>query len=512
MKKALIILVGIICACVIVANMDYLKEIMNAVQGGALTPLVVACFIMLARYVVQAISYNAAFEAVEHPTGIGHNVILIFSLVFINTFCMFGGATGVAFIIDDARRKGMDVGTATSGAILSQIGWYVAVFAISVIGFVSMMISGMINFVFVVGALLLFLVLVALVSLYVLGYVQPQLLRGLFEVIEKAARKVLRVFKRDLVEGWGKSNADSFSRNARVLAGNPRGAMITVMYATASALLNMFCLIAIGFAFGYEQVGPMIAAFALATISVLLSPTPQGVGVVEAAIVAVLCGAGCDLTAATAISLVYRGIIFWIPFCVGAVMLSQSGFFKGKKNPTENERAREAGWIGGTIVGVIAVVNLIMALLPQLSAPYSLLVQWIDIGNMFAGQALVLSGLVLLAIAIGLVFRQRLAWAFAITALTLIAGFEFVYYNTVMVALILIVVASWLFLKRDCFSLHLGDLPFYQSLIGDEPTFHKPGHTRPHRRGKGSSKEEVDVAPSKDSDSVEQGDGAARKG
>lgn len=463
MKKALIILVGIICACVIVANADYLMDIMQAMQGGALIPLVVACFIMVARYVVQAISYNAAFEAVEHPTGIGHNIVLIFSLVFINTFCMFGGATGVAFIIDDARRKGMDVGTATSGAILSQIGWYVAVFAISVIGFVSMLLSGTVNFVFVVGALMLFGVLVVLVSLYVLGYNQPQLLRSLFGVVERLARKVMRLFKRDLVEGWGKSNADSFSRNARVLAKNPRGTLVTVSYATASALLNMFCLIAIGFAFGYEQVGPLIAAFALATISVLLSPTPQGVGVVEAAIVAVLCGAGCSLTAATAISLVYRGIIFWIPFCIGAVMLSQSGFFKGKKDATQNEKAREAGWIGGMLVGVIAVVNLVMALLPQLFEPYSVLTQWIDIGNMFAGQALVFSGILLLVIAVGLVFRQRMAWAFGITVLTLIAGFEFVYYNTVMVALILIVVACWLFWKRDCFSSHIGDLPLFES-------------------------------------------------
>lgn len=463
MKKALIILIGIICACVIVANMDYLLEIMDAVQGGALIPLVFACVIMIGRYVVQAVSYNAAFEAVNHPTGIGHNIILIFSLVFINTFCMFGGATGVAFIIDDARRKGMDIGTATSGAILSQIGWYVAVFAISVIGFVSMLISGMINFIFVAGALVLFLVLIALVSLYVLGYYQPSILRHLFEIVETASRKVLKIFNRDMPEGWGKTNADSFSRNSRVLASNPRGALITVTYATASALLNMLCLIAIGFAFGYEVVGPMIAAFALATISVLLSPTPQGVGVVEAAIVAVLCGAGCDLAAATAISLVYRGIIFWIPFCIGAVMLSQSGFFKGKKNASQNEKAREAGWVSGMLVGIIAVVNLVMALLPQLFEPYSLLTQWIDIGNMFAGQALIFSGILLLLVAVGLVFRLRIAWAFGITILTLIAGFEFVYYNTVMVALILTIVAIWLFWKRDCFTEHINDIPLFHT-------------------------------------------------
>ena len=63
----------------------------------------------------------------------------------------------------------------------------------------------------------------------------------------------------------------------------------------------------------------------------MLSPTPQGVGVVEAAIAAVLTSAGCSLSVATAIALVYRGIMFWVPFCIGAVLLSQSGFFTAKR-------------------------------------------------------------------------------------------------------------------------------------------------------------------------------------
>ena len=95
--------------------------IIDAMQGGALIPLVIACIIMVARHVVQAMSYNEAFGAVGQKTGLWHNIVLIFSLVFINTFCLFSGATGVAFIIDDAHRKGLDIGTSTSGAILSGI-------------------------------------------------------------------------------------------------------------------------------------------------------------------------------------------------------------------------------------------------------------------------------------------------------------------------------------------------------------------------------------------------------
>ena len=37
-----------------------------------------------------------------------------------------------------------------------------------------------------------------------------------------------------------------------------------------------------------------------------------------------------------------------------------------------------------------AVVNLVMALFPQLFASYTLLTQWIDISNMLSGPALIL--------------------------------------------------------------------------------------------------------------------------
>ena len=91
MKKALLLVIGIVAVCFLIANADYLASFLATLKTGALVPLVVACVLMLARHLVQAASYDAAFEAVGHKTGFWHNVVLIFSLVFINTFCLFSG-------------------------------------------------------------------------------------------------------------------------------------------------------------------------------------------------------------------------------------------------------------------------------------------------------------------------------------------------------------------------------------------------------------------------------------
>lgn len=455
MKKALLVLLIIVCLGFLVANQGIIVEFIDTVQGGALIPLIVAVILMLARHIVQALSYQAAFEAVNFKTTLWHNIVLIFNLVFINTFCLFSGATGVAFIIDDAHRQGADIGTATSGAVLSQIGYFAAVFVISCIGFVAMWLSGMLNWIFITGGLLLAGTLLVLASFFMFGYFKPGWLEKIFGVVDRIARKFLKNFKRELPQGWGHSIAHSFIRSAHILAQNPKGAAITVLYAAASAILNMFCLVAIGYAFGFQGLGALVAAFSLAAISVILSPTPQGVGVVEAAIAAVLTGAGCSLSVATAIALVYRGIMFWIPFCIGAVLLSQAGFFKSKKDESKLAKYRDAGWIGGTLVIVCALVNLVMAFVPKVFASYSDLTQWVNIGNVFAGPALIGTSIILLILGVGLIFRYRAAWALAMTMLSLIAGFEFIYSNTMFVAITMAVILCWLFWKRDAFDERL---------------------------------------------------------
>lgn len=451
MKKALLLILAIVAVCFLIANADYLASFLDTMMSGAVVPIVVSIALMVARHLVQAASYDAAFDAVGRATGFWHNVVLIFSLVFINTFCLFSGATGVAFIIDDARREGCDAGQSTGGAILSQIGYFAAVFVISIIGFMTMWLSGHMNTVFLVGGLLLAGVLVVLSSLFFLGHLRPRVLYRVFMLIEKLVNKAIGLFGRSLKAGWGRRSARSFVQTSDLLAENPKGSVITVAYASLSAILNMACLVAIGYAFGFEHVEALVAAFSVAAISVILSPTPQGVGVVEAMITAVLTAYGCSVATAAAIALVYRGIMFWMPFCIGAVLLSQSGFFKSKKSATEQQKSKDIAWIAGTLVFVIGAVNIGLAFVPDAFTPYAVLTTWVDASSLLIGVPLIVVSVLMMIVAVGLVMRFRIAWAFAVAGLVLIGGSEFLFQGTWQVALVAIALSVWLFYKRAVF-------------------------------------------------------------
>ena len=452
MKKAILIIVCIVACCVLLANADMLNDFASALATGAVVPLVIAVILMLVRHLTQAESYKTAFSAIGFDkTSLWDNIVLIFSIVFINTFCLFGGATGVAFIVDDLRRKGASLGTATSGAILSQVGYFAAIFVISVIGFITMTVSGTVNVLFVVGGLLLAGTLAILSSMFIIGYFKPDLLYRLFDFLDRWINKIISHFHRSLPAAWGSATADSIIKSARILAHNPQGTAVTVSWASLSAITNMLCLVAVGFAFGYTNVPVLVAAFALAAISVILSPTPQGVGVVEAVIIAAVAGGGGDAALGATIALVYRGVMFWIPFGIGALLLSQTDFFVGKKNPSLEQKAKDIGWIAGTLVGIVGLVNIGLNFIPSLFEPYQALVEWISFGDLFMGPTLIVVGIALLVLAVGLVMRFRTAWAITEVLLVLVAAAEFLFYDTIKVAIVVIALAVWLYARRQVF-------------------------------------------------------------
>lgn len=450
MKKALLIIVAILAVTFFLGNAELVNQFVETIGNGTTIPLIAAIIFMVFRHFTQAASYDAAFEAVGHKTGFWHNVNLIYSLVFINTFCMFSGATGLAFIIDDLHRKGADLGTATAGGLLSQIGFFAAVFFISVISTVVMVISNSLNTIILVGFLALAVVLFGQTAFFVIGYFKPDWLYALLGFVERVLTFVLGLFKKSLRAAWATSTADQFINSSRILAHNPMGVVVTIAWATLSAVLNMSCLVAIGFAFGCEDIAPLVASFGITVVSIMLSPTPQGIGVTEAAITAVLTAAGTSVTTAAAIALVYRGIMLWIPFVVGAVMLSQSGFFKSKKSPTEESRAKDIGWITGTLVALVGIVNIVLAVAAQALAPYGMLTQFVDLSGLLVGPSLIGGGILLIICALGLIMRIRVMWAVSMAVLFILGGLE-LFFETYQVAIPVIVLAVVLIVKRDAF-------------------------------------------------------------
>lgn len=127
----------------------------------------------------------------------------------------------------------------------------------------------------------------------------------------------------------------SFSSAAKLIAQNPK----TTLKAWGCSLiascceLSAFCLV--GYAFGVAVPESLVCGYVVATLFAMVSFTPQGVGVVEAAVTVAFTAFGASATAGMAIGLVYRGIVFWMPFLIGAILIQTTKTFRPKKEKKE---------------------------------------------------------------------------------------------------------------------------------------------------------------------------------
>jgi hypothetical protein len=107
-----------------------------------------------------------------------------------------------------------------------------------------------------------------------------------------------------------------------LLRSQPKSILIPLGFAITNKISQILILILVFLAFKIPiSIGTIIACFSIATLFVIVSPTPAGIGVVEGALTLALTSMYISLEDAAVITLSYRGITFWLPMLVGMISL-----------------------------------------------------------------------------------------------------------------------------------------------------------------------------------------------
>ena len=160
----------------------------------------------------------------------------------------------------------------------------------------------------------------------------------------KLADKILAKFKKPAIDESVERTIHNFSSAAHLITKNPRKTVQSFLWTTLSSICEMSCFVLVGFAFGVHHPEALICGYVVATLFAMISFVPQGVGVVEAAVTVAFALFGIDSATGLAVVIVYRGIVFWLPFLVGAVVIQRIKAFmplgkrdlKGKAEAMEN--------------------------------------------------------------------------------------------------------------------------------------------------------------------------------
>lgn len=339
-------LVIVIVLAVVFMRGDQLKEFLDAVRKGSPYLLLLAVAAQLGKYTAQGFGFKACFHAVDAKIDFKMGLGLVFGTFFVNTIAPSLNLAGTSLVVDRGHKEGIPAGKCTSAAFLMQLCIDSGFVMIMLISF------GVLSFTVGLqpGWFLLGLVAIALVgglaTVMFLGGTRPHLVLKVLKPIERLVDKVLKKLKKNPIDPWAERTVESFSESSKQIVRTPKRTLAAFGCSLIASACEVTCFALVGVAFGIHNIEALVCGYVLATLFAMVSIVPQGVGVVEAAVMVGFGLFGVNTAAGMATVMVYRGIVFWLPFLVGAIVIQRMGFRRGGKGggakkpaePAEKER------------------------------------------------------------------------------------------------------------------------------------------------------------------------------
>lgn len=273
-------------------------------------------------YFLNGALYSAAFRTVGVRGRATELVPVWFASICVN---VVAPTAGPAIFVDDAALRGESPARASAGAILVRIADFGAFFLFLVPGLAYLASRGLLRAYELLGAAFLALIILGWTGLLLLGR-SPARLRRVLGGFQERVNAVGRRFRRDVVlpEAWGERHAGEFADAAAAVAARPGELLRTLAVGLVMHGVELVGLYALFLAFKAPVgLGTVTAGFAVGLLFWIVSITPEGIGVVEGVMTLVYVSLGVPAEKAAAAVLAFRGLVFWLPLVIGALLLSR---------------------------------------------------------------------------------------------------------------------------------------------------------------------------------------------
>ncbi|MEG0323855.1 MAG: lysylphosphatidylglycerol synthase transmembrane domain-containing protein [Raoultibacter sp.] len=351
-QKLMMGLVIVIVLAFVLLRGDQLVDLVETMKKGAVVPLIAAVLTQLCKYFAQSFAYSYSFSAVEEKMEPRETLPLVFGTFFMNTIAPSLNMAGTTLVVDDAHRRGIPAGKATSAALLMQMSVESGFMTIMIIGFIILEFTGNLDPLWFLLGLVVVALVLAMGSIMVLGNKRPDLVMRALRPIERLVNRIRAKFKKEPLKPWIEGAVESFGDAAALIVQNPKTTAKVFGCSILASTCELACFCLVGIAFDVYIPQALICGYVVATLFAMISITPQGVGVVEAALLVLFSSYGINGAAGMAIALVYRGLVFWMPFLIGAILIQRTKTFRGekgdkKKKPSATARRKDRPSMSG---------------------------------------------------------------------------------------------------------------------------------------------------------------------
>jgi len=465
-RKWLLWLLTIAFGWIVVTHASELEALGATLVGAQWRWLVAAVLLQLLFFVAYTGVYQAAFTTVGVRSNLWHLLPATFASLFVNMAAPTGGAAGAALFADEVARRGESRARATIGVLLMLVIDF-GVLALIVLADLLLLWRLHDLYVYQISAAAILVLFVgAMAAALTLSFWHPSWLRSSLDFLQRLVNYVGSWVRRPtlLDDAWSERITQELTDAAQAMIERPLALLWTLIIAAAAHAINLASLYALFLAFRQPATfGLILTGYAMTILFLIVSPTPNGVGIVEGLLPIIYTSMGMPLATATVISLSYRALTFWVPMLGGFFLLRRLSLF----SPPERSLAEaEQPHLVAIATAFMGVINIVSGALPGFADRMRLLASYSPLEVRHGGRmTAVLAGFALILLARGLWRRKESAWWLAMVVLLLSAGAHLLKGLDYEEAILAAALALLLWTQRSHFHA-LSDPPSFRQGIG----------------------------------------------
>ena len=318
LRAAIIFVIIAVALFLIVPRIAGQAHTVDLVREASVPLLVLAVLVEAVSLLFYSLLFRRVLALLRYPVTLA--LALRINLAGLAAAHLFsaGGVGGAAVTYSVLQKRGMPHSLVLIAVIFQNAFAYSVLFVLFGFGLLTLLLRGQANDVgLVVAAVMVVLLLVVAVYGFWLLNHPSALRRRARQVVDWLGRRSKRFvvdharldeWLDGVVDGWRRLRVDGW------------GHLRTFGLSAGYWAFDILCLQAVMLAFHQWVAIPyVLIAYAVANVVGTFSPTPGGLGAVEAVMIALLAGFGLGSGPAVAVVLVYRLINFWLPIPAGLV-------------------------------------------------------------------------------------------------------------------------------------------------------------------------------------------------
>ena len=406
----------------IVSHFTEVKKLAETLAQGQWQWVLAAAVLQVVYYLTFTATYQAAFYALGIKRRVWELVPVALGSLFVNVVAPTASTAGAALFVDDAARHGHSPARAATATLLQLVADYSAFLMVLAAGMTVLFIYHDLQTYEIIGAIILLLLNVALTGILLLGVWRPKLVAGLLRWIQTLVNRVGGWFKHpDLLDtDWAYNNTAELTAASQTVTEYPTRLARLLLVMLAAYSVDLCSLYVLFHAFGQSiGFGPLVAGFAMGILFWIVSPIPQGIGLVEGIMTLTYTSLGVPAETAAIVSLAFRGLTFWLPLVLGFVLIQRTRTFGGR------ERSLAEAWgvrLVALLTALMGVVNLLSTVTPSLIPRLQIIESYLPLMVSRGGHlTAALAGFALMSLSVGLWRRKRNAWILTLGVLVVSA-------------------------------------------------------------------------------------------